>query len=468
MDIKIKEYIKKIFFNIFKIQINTHNILTINKNRMFFCDRVLLYTENKNKIFLLEGPNNFAIDLKTVQNLEKYNLGFKLKYFNILLKTPIRIIGMLNFHTAYNAYINLPIKDNLVFFESFLGKNYSGNPKYIYEYLLSINAPYEYVWTYNGDNIQIPGNPKIVKRGSTEYFKYLAKSKYWVNNVVFPVHKKRKETIYLQTWHGTPLKRLGYDIEVDGPEAKARENFHKESRNWDFLVSQNKHSSNVFSRAFKFEQNILEYGYPHNDVLIENSYLKIKEIKNKLNIPLEKKVILYAPTWRDDDSNGNWSFNFSIKLNLQKWKEQLSSDYVLLLRMHHLITNIKGLEEVGDFVLNVSKYDDAQELSLISDIMITDYSSIFFDYAVTKKPILFYTYDYEQYLTKLRGFYLDMKSEMPGPLCHTEEELLDSVMNIDEIEINYQDKYKKFNEKFNYLDNGNCSKLVVEKVFKEI
>ena len=117
--------------------------------------------------------------------------------------------------------------------------------------------------------------------------------------------------MYIQTWHGTPLKRLGYDIEVDGPEKLARENFYLESRNWDYLLAANKYSSDIFKRAFKFEKEIMLNGYPSNDIFYKNNKLeKIESIQRKLNIPKEKQVILYAPTWRDNESNGSWNHSF--------------------------------------------------------------------------------------------------------------------------------------------------------------
>ena len=202
--------------------------------------------------------------------------------------------------------------------------------------------------------------------------------------------------------------------------------------------------------------------------MIQNNKERANKIRKNLNILKDKKVILYAPTWRDNDANGNWSFNFSLKINLLRWQEILGGNYVILIRMHHLITNIKGLEETEGFAYNVSKYDDIQELNLISDILITDYSSVFFDFAVTKKPILFFAYDIQEYAKHMRGFYLDIHNELPGPIIETNAELLESIQNIDTIKKEYRKKYEVFNQRFCYLDNGECSKVVAEKVFKEI
>ena len=141
---------------------------------------------------------------------------------------------------------------------------------------------------------------------------------------------------------------------------------------------------------------------------------------------------------------------------------------MLLIRMHHLITKIKGLDTAQGFALNVSNYDDVQELSLIADILITDYSSVFFDYAVSGKPILFYAYDLEEYAEKLRGFYIDMHTDLPGPVIQEETKLIESIVHIDKVTQDYKERYTFFKEKFCYLDNGHATQTVVENVFKEL
>lgn len=365
---------------------------------------------------------------------------------------------------------NEEIDEKMVFFESFFGKNYSGNPKYIYEEMLRDEKykDYKFIWSYRGENNDvIPGNPIIVDREDVEYYKYLARSKYWVNNIVFPVHRKREGNVYLQTWHGTPLKRIGFDIEIEGPETLARENFYIESRNWDYLISQNQHSSEIFKRAFKFHKDVLEYGYPLNDIFYDKELDEVvKEIKGSLNIPNDKKVILYAPTWRDNEMTNSWEHTFNLKFDLKTFYENFSDEYVLILRMHHLVADsIEIKEEYKDFVYELSKYDDIQELYAISDILITDYSSVFFDYANTKRPVLFFAYDFEMYKNNIRGFYLDMEKDLPGPVIKTEKELIEAINNIENISKEYKTKYDEFNNRFCYLDDGNVSKRIIDKVF---
>lgn len=365
---------------------------------------------------------------------------------------------------------NEPLDKHMVVFESFLGKNYSGNPKYVYEELLR-NPKYKnytFVWSYSGNHPEdIPGNPIIVNRETADFYRYLGKAKYWVSNILLPVHRKREGNVYLQTWHGTPLKKLGWDIEIEGPEVLARENFYIESRNWDYLIAANHYSAEIFRRAFKFEKEMLETGYPLNDIFYRKDLPElVTKFKAKLKLPPDKKIILYAPTWRDNEMAGSWDYTFQLKFDLNKFYEELHSDHILVLRMHHLISDSLELDEkYKDFVYDFSKYDDIQELYILADILITDYSSVFFDFANSRKPILFYAYDYEMYKDQIRGFYLDMETELPGPVIKNDEDLLKAIENIDEVSETYMERYNKFYQRFCSLEDGHAAKRVVEKVF---
>lgn len=367
----------------------------------------------------------------------------------------------------------VPLNDKMVFFESFFGKNYSGNPKYVYEQMLKdpYFEEYTFIWSYSGLNPEkLPGNPIIVDRESSDYYRYLAEAKYWVSNIVFPVHKKREGNVYLQTWHGTPLKKLGFDIEIEGPETLARENFYLESRNWDYLIAANEYSSQIFRRAFKYEKEMIVDGYPANDIFYEKKEIQDKkadEVKSAIGIPSDKKVILYAPTWRDNEMVGSWDHSFKLKFDLDKFHQELSGEYVLVLRMHHLVGDALVIDDkYKSFVYDCSKYDDIQELYRITDVLITDYSSVFFDYANTRKPILFYAYDFNMYKDDIRGFYLDMESELPGPVLKDDTDLLESIVHIEQISNEYKDRYQKFHERFCGSENGDAGKKVIEKVFK--
>ncbi len=377
------------------------------------------------------------------------------------------------FYRAIDKHIfrKLPMKKNWICFESFLGKQYADSCKYIYEYLLrNYKKDYKFIWIINDDTVKIPGNPTRVHRFSLKYFYYMTRSKYWVNNMRQPKwYPKRKGNVFLETWHGTPLKKLVFDMEdVYSASPTYKAEVYSQSRKWDYLVSDNPFSTEVFQSCFMFpKEKILEYGYPRNDLMHHPKKDKIAEkIRKKVGVPEGKKTILYAPTWRDDEYYGKGQYKFKLQLDLKRLREEFGKEYVILLRTHYFIADSLDVTGVEDFAINVSKYSDITELYLISDICITDYSSVFFDYANLKRPILFFTYDLEKYRDVLRGFYIDIEKEIPGPLLYTNDEVVDAIKNIDKIKEQYHDRYEEFYHRFCSLDDGHAAKRIVEKVFR--
>lgn len=365
----------------------------------------------------------------------------------------------------------LPVKKNWVLFESFGGKSYSDNCKYIYEYMLkNYSNDYKYIWVMRDHSIAIPGNPIIIKPDTYKYLYYLARAKYLVFNSRQPIwYNKRKESVFIETWHGTPLKKLVFDMEdVHSASLTHKEDFYKVSRKWDYLLSDNAFSTEVFEHAFLFDkEKIVEYGYPRNDLLYADNADEItKRVKDKLGIPQDKKVILYAPTWRDDEFYSNGEYKFSLAVDIEQMKQRLGEEYVLLLRTHYFVVDqVDSL--CGDgFVYNGSRYQDVTELYLASDICVTDYSSVFFDYANLRRPLLFFTYDLEKYREELHGFYIDMESEVPGPLLQTNEELIQALEHINDIEETYKERYNRFYDRFCGVDDGHAAERVVEKLIR--
>lgn len=413
----------------------------------------------KNRRLLASIQKN---DLKKTLSLIRWKLGW-IK-FKQLLKNKNVFYKL----AYYHVFLKQPLKENVVMFETFNGKNYSDSPKYIYEYLAShYPNDFECVWSLNTDSKLKYGGKKI-KRFSFQYAYYLARAKYLVFNVRPPLwYRKREGQVFLETWHGTPLKRLVFDQEeVTAASPKYKQEFYKQRKDWDYLISANDFSTETLRRCFMYEGEMLDYGYPRNDLMYAPNKEEIAAtIKKKLNIPTNKKTILYAPTWRDDEYYGKGKYKFTLKLDLPLLKEQLGDEYVILLRTHQYIADALDVTGLEGFAYNVSKYDDITELYLISDICITDYSSVFFDYANLKRPMLFYTYDIEKYRNQLRGFYIDMETEVPGPLLYTSEEVIDAIKNIDQVIEQYKTRYETFYQRFCHLDDGNASKRVVEKVF---
>lgn len=365
-------------------------------------------------------------------------------------------------------FLNTEMKENWVLCESFLGKNYADSPKYIYEYLQQ-NYPgkYRFIWSINTKS-DIPYKHTKVKRFSLRYFYYLGRSKYFILNMRQPVWmEKREDSVFLETWHGTPLKKLVFDMEeVYSASPLYKYEVYRQTRQWDYLIAANKFSSDVFRSCFLFDKEMLEFGYPRNDILYApDREEKAAAIRKKLGIPENKKTILYAPTWRDDEFYGKGQYKFTLKLDLPKMREALGDEYVILLRTHYFIADSLDVTGVEDFAYNLSKYEDIADIYLISDICITDYSSVFFDYSNLKRPILFYTYDIEKYRDMLRGFYIDMEKELPGPLLFTTEEVIDAVQHIDRIEEQYQERYDEFYERFCGWEDGHASENIAKKVF---
>ena len=206
------------------------------------------------------------------------------------------------------------------------------------------------------------------------------------------------------------------------------------------------------------EKIIIETGYPRNDILINYKPERINEIKYKYGIDPDKKIILYAPTFRDNRHDGS-GYVYDTHLDFDKLRYELGQDYIILFRAHYFVANQFNFEKYNGFVYDMSRLDDINELYLISDLLITDYSSVFFDYANLERPILFYMYDLEEYANEIRGFYFDLNI-LPGPIVKDEDNLILEIKRLENWE--KDEKYNSFNKRFNYLDDGRASRRVSE------
>ena len=378
-------------------------------------------------------------------------------------------------------YLFYKVDDKTIFFESFGGASASCSPKAIYNYLIENKdyKDYKFIWAFKNPEkdhlIKKNKNLTIVKSKSKDYYKYLSKSKYWIVNSLLDLSViKKKNQIYVQCWHGTPLKKLRCDITVTGSVLNTKEEVIKRNNldvaKIDYFISPSKYSTEKFTSAFNLknlnkENIIIEKGYPRNDKLINYTQNDINDIKEKLNIKTNKKIILYAPTFRDDEHKSGLGYTYKLNIDFDKLKKELGKDYVILFRAHYFIANSFDFNKYKDFVYNVSDYDDINDLYIISDLLITDYSSVFFDYAILKRPILFYMYDYKNYKTKLRDFYLDLK-ELPGPIIEKQEDLIKNIKQIDKVFNKYKKYYQTFNKKFNPYEDGKSSIRVAKEIIK--
>jgi CDP-glycerol glycerophosphotransferase len=302
----------------------------------------------------------------------------------------------------------------------------------------------------------------VVRPGSLAHLEQLGRARYIVSSNVLPGYfRKKRATSYLQTWHGTPLKRIAFDMQ-DPSFAAGRQRYfamlEREIANWDFLVSPNPFSTEVLRRAFRYEGEIVETGYPRNDVLSAPDREPMRaRLRAELGIADGVRAVLYAPTWRDNAS-------FSTELDLPAMAAELGEGYAILLRAHKAVAATVALDE-GSGVLNVSDRDDVAELFLAADVLITDYSSVMFDFAVTGKPMLFFTYDLAWYRDELRGFYFDLEHGAPGPLIDDAGELVDALRHVDRVHAEHAGAYERFHRRFCHLEDGRAAARVVDAFF---
>ncbi len=371
------------------------------------------------------------------------------------------------------------INEKLIVFESFMGRNYADSPRDIYEALLEDERfkDYTFVWCFRrtrDKKILFPAlrEAELVKYQSIDYYRYFSQAKYIVSNSrTDTILTKREEQIYIQTWHGTPLKRLGYDIPVGDNALHSQEElcelYKIDAEKYDYLISPSAFCTEKFKSAFNLKENnpnveIVEEGYPRNDYL--TNYIENDVYYSKKIIGIEKshkKVILYAPTWRDNQYTYGVGYEFKLPIDFDKLRDELGDEYIILFRAHYFVAKNFDFSAYDGFIYDVSAYDNINDLYIAADILITDYSSVFFDYAVLKRPMIFYMYDLEDYQEEIRGFYISL-DELPGPIVQTEDALVEAIQS----EFVYDDKYKAFNEKFNALEDGNAAKRVVDKCFK--
>lgn len=319
----------------------------------------------------------------------------------------------------------VPTDEQMVIFSGHTRK-YNDSPKALYEYMLAhpeAYSKYRCVWALEDpENVEIPGNPMKIKADTLEYFKYTLKAKYWVTcvNIERSLHYKKRNCRYLNTWHGTPFKHIGNDAGV-------RKDYDFGSM--DFFCYASDYEKEIYKRAFRVrEEALIPTGLPRNDTLYGVMENEVKELKKEMGLPLDKKVILYAPTWRESSDKGN-SYVIKPPVTAKKWEEVLGKNYVVLFRMHAYSNKVLGIE-FNDTIRDFSAYPDVNDLFKISDILISDYSASMADFSILERPVLCFAYDYEEY-RKERGLYMDYEKEMPSGLLRTEDEVLRYIAEMD-------------------------------------
>jgi CDP-glycerol glycerophosphotransferase len=351
------------------------------------------------------------------------------------------------------------VADDVAMFESWHGK-FSDNPRALSEELRRRDPDMTQVWVL-ADPSQGPPWATCVQPETGRYLRALGRPRWLVASNEMPGYfRKKRKCTYVQTWHGTPLKRIAFDMPKPTFDAGDRylRNLRKDVAQWDYLVSPNRFSTDLFRRAFQYDGDILETGYPRNDVLSSPSSADLRgATRAELGIGEAQVAVLYAPTWRD-------STTFALELDLDAMTGQLGERYVLLLRSHQLVAKDASIAQHPQ-IREVSHLDDIRNLYLAADVLITDYSSVMFDFAVTRKPMLFFTYDIERYRDELRGFYFDFSAEAPGPLLRTTGEIIEALTRLDAVVTDYTTAYARFVGRFCHLDDGRASSRVLDAIF---
>ncbi|MGW2177936.1 CDP-glycerol glycerophosphotransferase family protein [Streptomyces sp. NPDC001732] len=366
---------------------------------------------------------------------------------------------------AYRTTRTAPLRET-VLYSSFDGRQYSDSPRAIHEEIVRRGAEPEHLWVVRDQQARVPEGATTVEHGSAAWHEALARSRYVVTNTHLPEWFERREgQCVVQTWHGTPLKRIGLDLAGTGRANAAHlATIERRARQWSLLVSPNSFSTPVLRRAFGYPGEILECGYPRNDLFRAVDRNKVAAaVRERLGLPEGKRVVLYAPTWRDDRLQGNGRYALDLRLDLAAAERELGTDTVLLVRRHHLVGD--RLPDSGSgFVRDVSRYGDVGELMLISDALVTDYSSLMFDFAPTGRPMLFHTHDLAHYRDTLRGFCFDFEARAPGPLVPDSAGLIEALRDPVRATEGHARAYEAFRRDFCDLDDGNAAAKVVDRM----
>ena len=411
--------------------------------------------------------------------MEKENLGLELqenegKRRNALHRTFESSVMKQRAAVFAEAYTNIPLEEKTVVYEAFYGRGMLCNPNGLFQAFRKRSDfdEYTHVWVIEDfesnaliiDEYKNMPNVKFVEYLSDEYFQYLATAKYLINNVMFPAYYvKREGQVYINTWHGIPLKTLGYD-QVGGNAAVG--NTIRNFLNTDYLISPCEYHTDIYKNAFKLEGiyngKIIEEGQPRNDLTIhaDREEILARMKRNGVKIEEGKKIILYAPTWKGQ----NYS---KPTVNPEEYYEFIryiesridGEKYQVLVKPHQVVYQYMK-EETNNTEQFVPAVLDANEILAVTDVLISDYSSIYFDFMVTGRPILFYIPDVDSY-KDYRGLYLGI-NELPGPVTKELEEIGDWLGDLDSVWEKNKEKYEKHRDKYVYLDNGSSADRVLE------
>ena len=406
---------------------------------------------------------------KKISNQAKRKTKFVLAPFKANLKS--KYTKKVSKYT--HMYKKHDVLSNHILYQSRDGKSISDSPYAIFLHLTQ-NKEYKdfkHIWVASNQEqkkefekmLKKYKNVSVIIKESDDYLQALSSAKYLINNSTFPSYfSKKPSQVYINTWHGTPLKFMGLDVEDN---LVGSQNVIKNFLSSDYIISPNAHTTDIFNRAFKLENiyngKFLEIGYPRIDLTINANQKQVVKSLKKKGLKINKsKTLLYAPTWRGKDVNNSLD-NIEMIFETVKVIEK-NTDFQILLKVHPF-DYARAVKDNRLESYLVPDNFDTNELLAITDLLVTDYSSIFFDFLVTDNPIIFYSPDFDEYSNE-RGFYIELE-KLPGPSAHDADALCNEINNIDSQFALYKDKYDIFKELYTPHDNGEVTSNFVDLVF---
>ncbi len=361
-----------------------------------------------------------------------------------------------------------PLKRAVVY-ECFWGRQVSGNPRALIEPLRQRLPGVAEYWVIDPGSTYAPAGMKALVRWSSEWHMVLASAGLVVTNAALPDHFRRRDgQVVLQTWHGTPLKRLGLDmLTFEHMSPAYAETLRIASAQWSLLLAPNKFCSEVYPGAFAYGGSLLEVGSPRNDALSNGTQpARLEQIRSGLGIEMNRRVVLVAPTFRDGAHSAGGAAAAG-HIDLDRLCEALGDGVTVLFRAHNWVSATDAPME-RDNLLNVSDYPDIADLYQVADLLVTDYSSVMFDFAVTGRPMVFHTPDLEHYRDELRGWYFDLQAVAPGPITRTADELSAAIAHGLAVGApgEYAERYEAFVQRFNAWERGDASQRVADALVK--
>ncbi|MEW2358120.1 CDP-glycerol glycerophosphotransferase family protein [Spirillospora sp. NPDC029432] len=376
----------------------------------------------------------------------------------------------------------LPVRKGTVVFESHLGKQYSDNPKYIYRELRRAGVPVRAYWSYEGSPKGFPKDAALVRRGSWAYFRALARAEFWIDNQGFPEGlRKRKATTYLQTWHGSAYKLMGFDQPALKNATRAeQQRFRRAVERYDCFLVRSAHDERTLVPGLGVTAELLPAGYPRNDPLVRGSggdpelARELADLRRELGLDDGRTVVLYAPTFRGGPG-GRPVARAGLPFDAARFAAELGGEQIMLVRPHYLCRTVvpRGLRHA---VRAAGHIADVTPLLLLADVLVTDYSSVMFDYALLDRPMIFYTPPEPEpapppgraWAPRGRespGGYFDLAAHAPGPVVEDEDALFGALCNLDAVRDDYAGARHAFADRYGEHDQGTAAAAVVGRFF---